>query len=274
MYFSLVCATINRVLEVDNLLFSLSQQTFKDFEVIVVDQNDDNRLENTLKKYESLFLIKHIKNNIKGASLNRNIGLSEASGDIIGFPDDDCEYPENILEIIKDYFINNPELYFFTVNSEDKITKVKRYKSISRKITILNSYRSGIEYSFFMRIKPYKCFFDNKFGIGAEFANCEVSELILHLLHKRYLGIFYGQYSIYHPNKNYHKYGELAFNYGIGFGALYKKAIIHYHFYYLFFEFLYYLLRNIAGFIFSKDKKYFFNSLKGKLVGFIKYKIK
>ena len=100
MKISLVTATLGRVDEINILLDSLVKQTYKNFELIIVDQNEHYKVQNIVDRYTNILSIKYIKSSTKGLSYNRNIGIKECSGDIIGFPDDDCYYSENLLEEI------------------------------------------------------------------------------------------------------------------------------------------------------------------------------
>ncbi|HEV8500587.1 MAG TPA: glycosyltransferase family 2 protein [Casimicrobiaceae bacterium] len=94
--FSLVVATIERVLEVDGLLASLAAQTCTDFEVIVVDQNGDERLRPVLARYAARLAIRHLRAT-RGLSRSRNAGLAVARGATVAFPDDDCRYAPDTL---------------------------------------------------------------------------------------------------------------------------------------------------------------------------------
>ena len=104
---SLVVATMGRVGELDRLLASLERQSYKQFEVIVVDQNPDERLAPVLLRYSAL-AIKHVRCS-PGASKARNVGLGAASGEIIGFPDDDCWYDDGLLVKVARWFEANPQ---------------------------------------------------------------------------------------------------------------------------------------------------------------------
>lgn len=104
---SLIVATKSRVAELDRLLASLEVQTYRDFEVIVIDQNPDDRLVPVVQRVATL-AIRHLRC-APGASRARNVGLRAALGDIIAFPDDDCWYPEQLLENVKEQFAAHRE---------------------------------------------------------------------------------------------------------------------------------------------------------------------
>jgi glycosyltransferase involved in cell wall biosynthesis len=99
---SLIVATLHRVTEFERLLASLEEQTCRDFEVLVVDQNPDDRLVPVLDRHGTL-VIQHLRSE-RGLSRARNVGLRAASGDIVAIPDDDCWYPADLLENVASWF--------------------------------------------------------------------------------------------------------------------------------------------------------------------------
>jgi len=104
---SLVVATWDRVGELERLLASLDRQTYRDIEVIVVDQNSDERLDSVLRSHPAL-KIRRLRSE-RGVSKARNLGLHMAEGDIVAFPDDDCWYPPELLQAVKDWFEQHPQ---------------------------------------------------------------------------------------------------------------------------------------------------------------------
>jgi GT2 family glycosyltransferase len=104
---SLIVATLNRVTELEHLLASLEEQTCRDFEVLVVDQNRDDRLLPVLALHDRL-AIRHLRSE-RGLSRARNVGLRVARGDIIAIPDDDCWYPKDLLATVAAWFESHPE---------------------------------------------------------------------------------------------------------------------------------------------------------------------
>ena len=104
---SLVVATVDRVAELERLLASLEAQSFQDFEVLVVDQNEDERLAPVMARHPRLRL-SHLRSE-RGVSRARNVGLRAAQGEIVAIPDDDCWYPENLLASVAEWFQSHPE---------------------------------------------------------------------------------------------------------------------------------------------------------------------
>jgi GT2 family glycosyltransferase len=94
--FDLVVATVGRVDELSRLLTSLEEQTHQGFRILLVDQNDDDRVEAVLRTHPSLRFER--LRSAKGLSRARNAALPHLQGDAVGFPDDDCVYPPDLLE--------------------------------------------------------------------------------------------------------------------------------------------------------------------------------
>ena len=99
--FSLILATVGRTSELNRLFDSLVAQTYRNFDVIVVDQNRDDRLEPVLQRARSLgIILKHLRHWPANLALARNAGIAAAGGKWLGFPDDDCWYEPRMLERI------------------------------------------------------------------------------------------------------------------------------------------------------------------------------
>jgi GT2 family glycosyltransferase len=106
--FDLVVATVGRAQELDRFLDSLERQTHTRFVVHVVDQSGDDRLRPVLAAHRQLS-VAHLRSP-RGLSRARNAALRELGGDIVAFPDDDCRYPEDVLERVARRFAGEPEL--------------------------------------------------------------------------------------------------------------------------------------------------------------------
>ena len=104
MRFSLVLSTKHRVQELERFLESLVAQSCTDFELILVDQNADDRLAEIVKFYSDKFPVLHIKQPESGLSHARNQGLQYVKGELFGFPDDDCIYPPDFLANVSQFF--------------------------------------------------------------------------------------------------------------------------------------------------------------------------
>jgi glycosyltransferase involved in cell wall biosynthesis len=105
---SLIVSTRNRVQELDRFLAHLDRQTYRDFELLVVDQNAGEGVRRLLQGHD--FPQQYFHSDKLGLSAGRNIALPFAQGDIIAFPDDDCWYPPNLLERVAAWFDHRPDV--------------------------------------------------------------------------------------------------------------------------------------------------------------------
>ena len=130
---SLVVSTRWRTLEVKRLLESLLAQTYKTFEVIVVDQNEDDRLAPLLREYGDRLTIKHVRSANLGHAAGSNAGLRICAGDIVAFPDDDCWYAPDLLRRVVDMFEAHPEWRGITgcEASADNVVSTHRFDRVA-----------------------------------------------------------------------------------------------------------------------------------------------
>jgi GT2 family glycosyltransferase len=104
----LIVATVGRTGELDGLLGSLETQTHAPARVLVVDQNEDDRLAGLAAAHPSLTMER--LRAARGLSRARNAALPLVRADLVGFPDDDCRYPPELLERVAARFGEDPEL--------------------------------------------------------------------------------------------------------------------------------------------------------------------
>lgn len=106
-FFSIVIPTYNRPLKLLNALKSLANQTFKDFEVIVVDDGSTEDYKAIIGDGSKDLNIRYYKKDNAGPATARNYGIEKASGRFIGFLDDDDEYIDSHLSILHEYIVRN-----------------------------------------------------------------------------------------------------------------------------------------------------------------------
>ncbi len=221
--------TYNRDKEVENFLNSLKSQIYKNFELIIVDQNQDDRVYKIVKIFENEIEIKYFKANFKGLSKARNYGLEHISGNIVAFPDDDCEYPDDLLFNVKKFFESNDfdVLSTLLLDRETKREILNRWIKKSSKITPINILRSVTSATIFIKISKINIddiYFDEDFGLGSIYPSAEEMDLIITLLNKKAKGFFNRNLYIYHPNRENTDL-ERVYNYSIGMGAFFRKHL-------------------------------------------------
>lgn len=277
MKFSLVMATKGRVREVSDFLYSLNQQIYRDFELIVVDQNEDNRLQLVLNPYLEAFEIIYIKSD-PGLSKSRNIGLTKATGDIIGFPDDDCKYPPDLLKNVQKIFTVNENIDGLTGRSidENENTNNGKFPPEKRNMNIYNTWDMGISYTIFLKkaVVEKVGSFDENLGVGSKtkWGACEETDYLIRALKLNFIINYDPNIVVIHPNP-IDLYNESinrkTLMYGSGFGYVLKKH--KYPYWYVFIS----LLRPFVGAIFyrisfNKGKaEHSWNRFKGRLNGYI-----
>ncbi len=106
--FDLVVATLGRSDELARLLDSLERQTHRAFRLIVADQNADDRVAELLAGRGGLEVL--LLRSAPGLSRARNVALEHVAADVVAFPDDDCFYPDDLLERIARRLAARPDL--------------------------------------------------------------------------------------------------------------------------------------------------------------------
>lgn len=225
--FSLIVATYGRNIELDELLYSLTQQDIgKDkFEVIVVDQNNKINLDECIEKYSKLLNIIHFKSKVKGLSINRNIGIKMSTGSFVCFPDDDCQYYEDTLSTAWKILDNN------TIDA-----CIGRIYDRHKCINILKDWPSNVQlvgpYNFFRVSSSITIFckngckyqFDDDLGAGTYFGSCEDADYLWNLIIKAKKVIYHPELHVNHPPQCSTSVVQEKFDsYQRGFGAFLRK---------------------------------------------------
>jgi glycosyltransferase involved in cell wall biosynthesis len=169
MKFSLIVATLRRSVELLRLFESLTRQTYHDFEVILVDQNDDDRAKQVVDRFSDSLRIVRLSS-AKGLSRARNVGLAQVSGEIVAFPDDDCWYPSGVLEAVAKQFDADANLSGLTGRSVDKDGQDSQGRWATRPLSInpFNVWVCATSYTIFLRASVVAGNrFDETLGVGS-----------------------------------------------------------------------------------------------------------
>lgn len=98
MKVSAVVTTFNRAQFAKKAIESVLAQTFRDFELIVLDNSSSDGTEAMVRGFEDKRIV-YIRHEPIGISKARNLGVAKARGDFVGFLDDDDEWLPNKLEL-------------------------------------------------------------------------------------------------------------------------------------------------------------------------------
>jgi glycosyltransferase involved in cell wall biosynthesis len=200
---SLIVATLGRSTELDRLLSSLEDQTYRDLEVIVVDQNSDDRVALVLSRYPRLQIQRLCCE--QGLSKARNVGLRIANGDIIAIPDDDCWYPGDLLESVVRWFSMNPEsgLLSMALRTADNQPSGPNSPKASCWCTKSNVWRCAVSTAIFMRSSVCSAVgrFNENLGIGApsEYQSGEETDYVLRALEHGFQMWYESSLIVHHP---------------------------------------------------------------------------
>lgn len=103
MKVSIIMPVYNKIKYLEKTIQSILNQTYKDFELIIVDDGSTDGSEKLCDKFsecDSRIKVIHIKNN--GVSNARNIGIENSTGEYIQFIDADDYIDSNMLEDLID----------------------------------------------------------------------------------------------------------------------------------------------------------------------------
>lgn len=135
---SVVMATYRRDQALRNALTSLAAQTYQNFEVVLVDDNDDGewtaKVQAIVDEFKDQISIHYIVNEHNvGSAATRNRGIAEAKGQYITFLDDDDVYlPPKIEMQLKDMISSGADygftdLYLYNENGELIDRRIRTY---------------------------------------------------------------------------------------------------------------------------------------------------
>jgi glycosyltransferase involved in cell wall biosynthesis len=228
--YSILLATLGRTTELRQFLDSLAMQTWRDFEVLIIDQNCDNRVEAVMAPYLNQFPLKRIAS-AGGHSRAFNLGLAQVSGDIVAFPDDDCWYDPDLLERVAKTLSRNPSWSGLTGReiAEPGYTAGGRWDRQAGKITPANIFRRAITFSIFLRRTVAQRYaFDETLGVGAgtPWGAGEETDYLLSMVNDGHIISYDPSIGVWHRGRS-GPYSpvtyEKARRYGMGMGRVLRK---------------------------------------------------
>jgi glycosyltransferase involved in cell wall biosynthesis len=102
MKYSIIVPVFNRPDEIDELLESLTHQTFNDFEVIIVEDGSQKPCKEVCDKYTDKLNLKYFMKENSGPGQSRNYGTERSEGEYLLILDSDVVLPENYLYAIEE----------------------------------------------------------------------------------------------------------------------------------------------------------------------------
>lgn len=108
MKYSIVVPVYNRPDEVDELLESLCSQTYKDFEVVIVEDGSNITCKDVCDKYAGILSIHYYYKENSGPGQSRNFGVERAQGEYVIIVDSDAVTPPGYMQAIDDELQRQP----------------------------------------------------------------------------------------------------------------------------------------------------------------------
>jgi len=143
---SIIIPTYNEEKDICTCLNSLKKQSFKDFEIIIVDDGSTDRTKEFVRKFKG---VRVIEGKHKGSAFSRNLGAKQAKGSILIFVDADMTFDKNYLKnlvrpLLKDNKIIGTTHDYEIVKNMDNIWskcwgKVRVSKKESEKVKIFRA---------------------------------------------------------------------------------------------------------------------------------------
>ncbi|PLK43380.1 glycosyltransferase family 2 protein [Emticicia sp. TH156] len=98
--YSVITPVYNRPDEVKELLESLTRQTYKNFEVIIIEDGSTLKCEEVCRSFENRLDIQYFFKLNSGQGFSRNYGFERASGDYFVQLDSDAIIPDRYFEVV------------------------------------------------------------------------------------------------------------------------------------------------------------------------------
>lgn len=218
---SIIIAIFNRKDELFELLNSLSRQSDKDFEVIVVDDGSKMALLPTVELFRESLDIQFFRKDNSGPGLSRNYGARRAKNDWLVFVDSDVIVETDYIENIKKNLANDPSDAFGGADKAHKGFNLMQ-KAISYSMTSVfttggirgsknavtrfqpRSFNMGVNKEIFLKIGGF-----SEMRIG------EDPDLSMTLWENGYTTQFYDDIGVYHKRRtDFGKFSKQVYQFG------------------------------------------------------------
>ena len=279
MFASLIIGTLNRAGYLSYCLESLRKQTYKDFEVIIIDQSSNEETQIMVESLKWNQII-YKKVGYKGLSKARNEAIRISNGDVYCLIDDDAYYESDYLANVIKHFKNDSHqiisgVLFNTKSNSDFVDYSKLKDGESLSYWQVTRYCPSPAVSFSKELINEIGMFDEEFGVGAKYGAGEETDLILRGKKKKFEVVHYKDIKARHPHEKVveiEKEDKLkSYKYSYGIGAMYKKNTEGNLFCEIGMVYLERVLRDIIKAIINKDD---WNLFKNLTKGFNDYTIK
>jgi GT2 family glycosyltransferase len=229
---SLIMGTVDRVQDIHAFLDALERQTMPDAELVIVDQNPAGRLDSVVGRLaRSGRRFTHLRCEQRSLSYARNVGFPAATGELIGYPDDDCWYEPEVVAGVLDAFARHPRLGGVIArwcelddgSAPEHDLSLERWRQFRVEVSAFSS-------CIFVRREVIEAIggFDERLGVPLWFSSAEEVDLVMRAMERGYQFRYMPDLRVHHPEKPYTE-GPLApmlrreRSRARGIGATYRK---------------------------------------------------
>jgi GT2 family glycosyltransferase len=201
---SLVVATMGRPDTLERLFQTLSQSDERDFEVVLVDQSPSTAspgVQALATRYAPLLALTSLRDEGRGLSRARNLGLAHARGALLGFPDDDCWYPAETVGRVIRFFAAHPDTGILAGQYTEPGIRNPRFSQTAGVLSAANlANRTSSVGTFLNRagLHGQAIHFDERIGAGTALPAGEETDLLLRLLLAGVHGVYDPTLQVYH----------------------------------------------------------------------------
>ncbi|OUR96784.1 hypothetical protein A9Q84_10610 [Halobacteriovorax marinus] len=110
MKVNIIVPTFNRAEILPRAIESILSQTYKNFDLTIVDDGSTDNTYQVVKKYLELDHVRYVRTDNRGVSAARNMGVSLSSGDYVSFLDSDDLWHADKLELQMNFLKENTHI--------------------------------------------------------------------------------------------------------------------------------------------------------------------
>lgn len=125
MYVTIIIPTLNEEDYIGILLHSLTAQTYKKFEVIVVDGGSTDETQDKALEFQGLLNLRFVKSPKKGIALQRNYGASLTKYEHLMFMDADDYLDPDFMEKVTAHIQDHPKTDLLTTRLKPLSNKIR-----------------------------------------------------------------------------------------------------------------------------------------------------
>lgn len=107
VFYSIIIPVFNRPDELRELLASLTRQTYRNFEVLVIEDGSQKRADRVVAEFANQLTLRYFFKENSGQGFTRNYGFERASGDYFIIFDSDALIPEHYFAVVTERLTND-----------------------------------------------------------------------------------------------------------------------------------------------------------------------